>query len=98
TFAIADLGHIPNPEELTCNQFYYFEQKAQEFSRAEFLKELGKDYYDFFYESWAQGATLLVRAEHARNVIRCIELMTESAKSNCTVMASNMLPTGRDGK
>ena len=31
-------------------------------------------------------------AEHARNVIRCVELMVESSKLKKTVKATNMLP------
>ncbi len=97
TFAIADLNHIPNAEELTCNRHYYFDKHPLEFTRKEFLDELDKDYYDFFYESWAEGAPLLVTPEDARNAIRCLELITESAKNNCCVAASGLLPpTGKD--
>jgi len=97
TFAIDDLGHIPNAEELTCNQYYYFDKHPVEFTRKEFLDGLNKDYYDFFYESWAEGAALLITPEDARNAIRCIELMTESAKNNCCIAATGMLPhTGKE--
>jgi len=96
TFAIADLGHIPNAEELICNRYYYFDNHPVEFTRREFLDNLNKDYYDFFYESWAKGAPLLVTPEDARNAIRCIELMTDSAKNNRCVAASGLLPpTGK---
>ena len=57
---------------------------------------LGKAYYDFFYESWAEGAPLLVTPEEARNAIRCVELITESARLNKTVEAVNMLPGRED--
>ncbi len=90
-FGIDDLGHIPNPEELTCNRHYYFDNIPRPFTRPEFLENLGKDYFDSFYESWANGTPLPVTAEEARNAIRCIELMHESARSNRTVSATGML-------
>ncbi|OQA79757.1 MAG: hypothetical protein BWY31_04168 [Lentisphaerae bacterium ADurb.Bin242] len=96
TFAIDDLSHIPRPEELTCNRHYYFDHAAPDFSDPGFIARLGKDYFDFFYESWANGTPLLVTPEEARNAIRCIELMLESARLNRAIPATGMFPRGKE--
>ena len=96
TFAVRDLGHIPDGETLLCRKHYYFDQNEPDFSRPEFVQDLNKAWYDFFYESWANGAPLPVTPEEARNNIRCLELITESARLNRTVQASGMLPTRED--
>ncbi len=93
TFAIDDLGHIPNAADLLSRQYYYFDNREPDFSRPEFLDGLGKNYFDFFYDTWANGAPLLVTPEDGRNAIRCIELMNESARKGCAVKADGMLST-----
>lgn len=95
-FAVRDLGHIPNGKCLLCRQYYYFDQKEPDFSRPEFVRDLDKAWYDFFYESWADGAPLPVTPEEARNNIRCLELVTESARLNRTIEATGMLPARED--
>ena len=96
TFAIADLGHIPDGKTLLSRKYYYFDLQEPDFSRPEFVRDLDKAYYDFFYESWANGAPLPVTPEEARNNIRCLELVTESARLNRTVPATGMLPARKD--
>ncbi len=96
TFALARTHYIPYPEELLNNQHHYFDNSPPDFSRPEFTESLGKDYFDFFYESWSEGAPLLVTPEEARNAVRCIELMLDSARLNRTVPASDMLPGRED--
>ena len=96
TFGVRELGHIPDGERLLCRKHYYFDQKEPDFSRPEFVRDLNKAWYDFFYESWAEGAPLPVTPEEARNNIRCLELVTESARLNRTVQATGMLPARED--
>ena len=96
TVGICDMGHIPRPEDVTNKNNYYFDLVEPDFSRPEFVRDLGKAYYDYFYESWANGAPLLVTPEEARNAIRCVELITESARLNKTVEATDMLPGRKD--
>ena len=96
TVGICDMNHIPSPEQVTSKTNCYFDIAEPDFTRPEFAGNLGKAYYDFFYESWAEGAPLLVTPEEARNAIRCVELITESARLNKTVEAVNMLPGRED--
>ena len=96
TIGISDLGHIPDREQLLCRKYYYFDRKGPDFSRPEFIESLDKAWYDYFYESWANGAPLPVSPEEARNNIRCAELITESAKLNRTLEATDMLPARKD--
>jgi predicted dehydrogenase len=96
TVGICDMNHIPSPEQVTSKTNCYFDIAEPDFTRPEFAENLGKAYYDFFYESWAEGAPLLVTPEEARNAIRCVELITESARLNKTVEAVNMLPGRKD--
>lgn len=93
TFAINDLNFIPSAPALLSGKNFYFDNCQPDFTRPEFVRNLEKNYYDFFYESWAEGAPLLVPAEDGRNAIRCIELMTESARKGCAVKAEGMLKT-----
>lgn len=96
TVGICDMNHIPDPEQVTNKTNCYFDIAEPDFTRPEFFKNLSKAYYDFFYESWADGAPLLVTPEEGRNAIRCVELITESARLNRTVTAENMLPARKD--
>lgn len=96
TVGICDMNHIPDPEQVTNKTNCYFDIAEPDFTRPEFVKNLSKAYYDFFYESWADGAPLLVTPEEGRNAIRCVELITESARLNRTVTAENMLPARKD--
>ena len=96
TVGICDMNHIPDPEQVTSKTNCYFDIAEPDFTRPEFVRNLGKAYYDFFYETWADGAPLLVTPEEARNAIRCVELITESARLNRTVEAVNMLPGRKD--
>ncbi|MBR4673027.1 MAG: Gfo/Idh/MocA family oxidoreductase [Victivallales bacterium] len=96
SFAIADLSHIPAAEQLLCRSSYYFDNAEPDFTRPEFVQSLDKAWYDFFYESWAGGAPLLVSPEEARNNIRCAELITESSRLNRAVDATNMLPIRKE--
>ena len=48
-------------------------------------------YYDYLYESLANGKSLLVRPEEARNAIRVLELIEQSARENRTVKAEGMI-------
>ena len=96
TFTIRPFSHILIPKQLLCQRFYYFDRKEPDFSRPEFLRDLDKAWYDFFYESWAHGAPLVVTPEEARNNIRCLELMMESARLNRTVQATGILPARED--
>lgn len=93
TFAIDDLGLIPFAPDLLSGKNFYFDNCQPDFTRPEFVRNLEKNYYDFFYESWAEGAPLLVPAEDGRNAIRCIELMIESARKGCAVKTEGMLKT-----
>ncbi len=92
SFAIDDLGPLPNAEDLLSRQYYYFDMREPDFSRPEFRAHLNDGFYEYFYESWANGAPLLVTPEDGRNAVRCIELMTESARSGRAVKASGMIP------
>ena len=92
SFAIADLSHIPDGEDLLCKKHFYFDNAEPDFTRPDFVRSLDKAWYDFFYESWAEGAPLLVSPEEARNNIRCAELINESARLNRAVAATGMLP------
>ena len=58
-----------------------------------YLEIVQKDFYDVLYETLAHDAPLLVRPEQARNAIRVLELMSESARRNQTVPAEGLLAT-----
>ncbi len=66
-----------------------FDKAKPEYAVPDYLEIKQKEYYDYLYESLANGAPLLVQPEEARNAIRCIELIEQSAKENRTVPTSN---------
>ena len=68
-----------------------FDKAHPEYAVPSYLEIRRKEYYDFLYESLAEGRPLLVRAEEARNAIRALELMEASAQANRCVAATEML-------
>ncbi|NOY75965.1 MAG: Gfo/Idh/MocA family oxidoreductase [Kiritimatiellaeota bacterium] len=86
---------IESPKDLM-NATQNFDNASPDYAVPPYLKIEMKDYYDYLYDSIVGGEPLLVRPEEARNAIRCIELMEESARNGAAqVPASGMIPTGR---
>ena len=81
---------IENPKDLM-NATQNFDKAKPEYSVPDYLQITQKDFYDYLYETLSEGTPLLVKPEEARNAIRCMELMEESAKKNKTIEASGML-------
>lgn len=81
---------IEDPRDLM-NATQNFDKACPEYAVPAYLEIKQKGYYDYVYESLADGAALLVKPEEARNAIRVLELMVESAKANKTVPATGML-------
>ena len=96
TVGICDMNHIPDPRQVTEKTNCYFDVAEPDFTRPEFVRDLNKAYYDYFYDSWACGAPLLVTPEEARNAVRCVELIVRSAALGRTLEASDMLPARKD--
>jgi predicted dehydrogenase len=48
-------------------------------------------FYDDLYETIRNGATLKVKPEHGYNVIRLIELATESNEKKCRITCSRLI-------
>jgi len=96
TVGICDMNHIPDPRQVTDKTNCYFDVAEPDFTRPGFVRDLGKAYYDYFYETWADGAPLLVTPEEARNAVRCVELIARSAALDRTVKAAGMLPGRKD--
>ena len=70
-----------------------FANARPDFAVPAYLEIVQKDFYDYLYEALAKGAPLLVRPEEARNAIRVLELMSESARENRTIPAEGLLGT-----
>ena len=81
---------IEDPRDLM-NATQNFDKALPEYAVPSYLNIHRREYYDFLYESLAAGVPLLVKPEEARNAIRVLELMEESAKANKAVSATNML-------
>jgi len=81
---------IEDPRDLL-NATQNFDNAHPEYKVPDFLKVIQKGYYDYLYETLTQGKSLLVKPEEARNAMRLIELISDSAKTNCTVKASGMI-------
>ena len=82
---------IEDPRDLM-NATVNFDRARPDYAVPPYLEVRRKDYYDYLYESLSRGAPLLVKPEEARNAIRVLELMEESAKANRAVPASGMFP------
>jgi predicted dehydrogenase len=83
---------IESPKDLM-NATQNFDNASPEYAVPDYLKITMKDYYDFLYDSIVHGKPLLVKPEEARNAIRCIELMEESAKKGATIQATGLIAT-----
>ena len=68
-----------------------FDKARPEYAVPPFLQASEPSYYDALYASLAEGRPLLVRPEAARNAIRVIELIEQSARSGRSVPADGML-------
>lgn len=68
-----------------------FDKGRPDFAVPPYLTVTQKLYYDYLHESLSGGAPLLVRPEEARNAIRAIELIEESARTGRSVPATGML-------
>ncbi|MFH0962925.1 MAG: Gfo/Idh/MocA family oxidoreductase [Planctomycetota bacterium] len=86
---------IEDPRDLM-NATVSFDRARPDYAVPAYLEVRRKGYYDYLYESLSQGAPLLVKAEQARNAIRLLELLGESAKANRAIPASKMLPVPVD--
>ena len=83
---------IENQRDLM-NATQAFDQLRPRYAVPDYLDVRRDEYYDYLYESLAEGKPLLVRPEEARNAIRLLELMEESATQNRTIEATAMLET-----
>jgi predicted dehydrogenase len=84
---------IEDPRDLM-NATQNFDRWHPDYVVPDYLQITQKDFYDYLYESMDQGKPLLVKPESARNAIRVLELMVESARTNRTVAATGMLDVG----
>jgi len=80
---------IEDPRDLM-NATVNFEKQRPDYAVPSFLTIERREYYDYLYESLANGAPLLVDPVQARNAIRAMELMEQSARENRTVTATGM--------
>ncbi|MDD5706493.1 MAG: Gfo/Idh/MocA family oxidoreductase, partial [Kiritimatiellae bacterium] len=81
---------IEDPRDLM-NATVNFDKQRPDYEVPPYLSVTRKGYYDYLYESLADGRPLLVKPEEARNAIRTIELMEASARAGRTVAATDML-------
>ncbi len=81
---------IEDPRDLL-NATQNFDNAAPDYKVPDFLNVTRKEFYDYLYESLTNKAPLLVRPQEARNAIRGIELISESAKSNRTIKAGGFI-------
>ncbi len=81
---------IEDPRDLM-NATQNYDNLRPDYAIPDYLQIQRKEYYDYLYETLAEGVPLLVSAESARNAIRVLELMTESAQKDVTIAASDML-------
>ena len=82
---------IEDPRDLM-NATVSLDRARPDYAVPPYLEVRCKGYYDYLYDSLSRGAPLLVKPEEARNAIRLLELLEESAKANRTIPARNMLP------
>jgi predicted dehydrogenase len=75
------------------NALQNWDKASPDYGVPDYINISHKWYYDYLYESLAEGAPLLVKPEEARNAIRAMELMEESAQAGKSITASNMLNT-----
>jgi scyllo-inositol 2-dehydrogenase (NADP+) len=73
------------------NALQNWDKARPDYAVPDYIEMRHKWYYDYLYESLADGAPLLVEPREARNAIRAMELMEESAQAGKTIPASNML-------
>lgn len=92
TVAVDDLAYVPLPECILRDKRYWYDVEDPDFYTPEFLNGVWDLFLDMFHNHWLKGTPLTMRAEHARNVIRCVELMVESSRLKKTVKATNMIP------
>jgi predicted dehydrogenase len=81
---------IEDPRDLM-NSTQNFDQFRPDYVVPDYLRITRREYYDHLYESLANGAPLLVKPGEARNAIRVLELLAESALAGRTVPATGML-------
>lgn len=81
---------VEDPRDLI-NATQNFDSVSPDYAVPPFLEIRQKGYYDYLYDTLSDGAPLAVRPEQARNAIRVLELMKQSAQQNRTVAASGML-------
>lgn len=81
---------IEDPRDLM-NATQNFDQIRPDYAVPEYLQVSRKEYYDYLYESLAEDVPLLVTPEGARNAIRVLELIAESARLYKTIPATGML-------
>ncbi len=81
---------IEDPRDLM-NATVNTDSWTPDYAVPDYLSVQKKDYYDFLYDYYAGKGALLVKPEEARNAIRALELMAESARLGATVPATNML-------
>jgi predicted dehydrogenase len=82
-----------SPGELEERKYFYFDNCVPDFNSQEFREKIKYSFYDHLYKSWNEGVPLDITPEQARDTIRCLELMQESARQNRTLQADNMLET-----
>lgn len=82
---------LEDPRDMI-NATQNFDKVKPEYAVPDFLEIRRKGFYDYLYESLAQGAPLLVRPVEARNAIRAFELIAQSARENRTVEATGLVP------
>ncbi len=80
---------IEHPNDLM-NATQNFAKVRPDYAVPSYLKVERREYYDYLYESLVNGAELLVKPEQARNAIRVLELIAESAMKEATIPATNM--------
>ncbi len=81
---------IEDPRDLI-NATQNFDKWRPDYAVPKYLQVNRKDYYDYLYDSLAEGTQLLVSPESARNAIRVLELMAESAQSGRSVEAADLI-------
>ena len=97
TVALADIAYVPQPECILRDKLYWYDVADPDFYTPEFLNGVWDLFLDMFHNHWLKGTPLTMKAEHARNVIRCVELMVESSRLKKTVKATNMIPNVYEG-
>lgn len=80
---------IEDPRDLM-NATQNFDNWRPEYAVPGYLQILRREYYDYLYDSLVNEEPPAVSPVSARNAIRVIELMTESARANRAVPATHM--------